>query len=68
MSLLTPEWWYKNIKNYYELGIYKEPDVKKYWSPLKKISEDQYKEIVGIVEEPAAEEVKIEKEDPVERT
>ncbi|MDM5429058.1 MULTISPECIES: XkdX family protein [Bacillus cereus group] len=45
--MLTAEWWYESIKNYYELDIYKKEDVKKYYSPLKKINEEQYKEIIG---------------------
>ncbi|MES5942982.1 MULTISPECIES: XkdX family protein [unclassified Bacillus cereus group] len=45
--MLTEDFWYKNIKRYYEMEIYKKEDVKKFWTPFKKITEEQYKEIVG---------------------
>lgn len=54
-NMLGNDFWYKSIKRYFELGCYSPEDVQKYYAPLNKITEEQYKEIVGIVEEPKEE-------------
>ncbi|WP_144499745.1 XkdX family protein [Bacillus sp. FDAARGOS_235] len=45
--MLGNDFWYKTIKRYFDLDCYSKEEVQKYYSPLNKITEEQYKEIIG---------------------
>ncbi|MGE7940088.1 XkdX family protein [Bacillus paramycoides] len=45
--MLGNDFWYKTIKRYFDLGCYSKEEVQKYYAPLNKITEEQYKEIIG---------------------
>lgn len=44
---IPENFWYDTVKYYYDLGIYSKEDVKEFWTPYSKISEEQYYDIIG---------------------